>query len=194
MENDPHTNLTPRERAFLRDNPDVKIAVSQAEDVSSDAVKEKPFNPDLVGIGGWLGLFIGMFAYGGLRTLTETIGVSIKIQNSAGPYFAIIAEEQSFLMKLWALGLFDFALRAFVVFNLLWRKVPRSVSIAIVGVWIAGPVVNILTTLLGGEAPQFYAVLGAALFSAIWTAYFLTSKRVAATYNPSRPEIAEIFK
>lgn len=194
MENDPQVNLTPRERAFLRENPDAEIAVSQAKDTPADAEKEKPFNPELVGIAGWLGLFIGMFAYGGLRTLTETISTSSKIQNSIGPYFATIAEEQSFLAKFWAFGLADFALRAFVVFNLLWRKVPRSVSIAIVGVWIAGPVFNILASLLIGETPQFYAVLGAALFSAIWTAYFLTSKRVAATYNPSRPEIAEIFK
>lgn len=194
MSDDENIGMTPRQQAFLRDNPDVEIAEPLEGDSKAEKAHTKPFDPDLVGIGGWLGLFIMILGYGALRTFTDAVSISIQLDTPNGPYFATTAEEQDFLMKILGVALVDLALRGAVIFNLLWRKVPRSVSIAIVGVWLIWTASYILEILLFDATPRFYVILGAALFSAIWTAYFLTSKRVAATYNASRPEVAEIFK
>jgi hypothetical protein len=161
-------------------------------------------DPDGAGVGGWLALFV--------LAMAVFTPLAMVVSTAAGLYgdpSIALAYANSWT----AIQIFEWTLAAIVVagcWYIAWRlnkvQVWRTVQITIAGMWLltVGSLladfigVSLLTgipfTLLANEAmgPELARPL---IFSAIWTAYFLRSKRVANTYKrrDDPDAVAELF-
>lgn len=141
------------------------------------------------GVGGWLAVLV--FTIGALIPLAQ-IGTAISLFNAE-------AALESYYDEAWpvykASALIICALRAmtclFVAKQLMYEKSPSTPRTAIIGIWVALGLLNVLSLAAFGILSPDPANLGAMagtlfwplMLAAIATAYLLKSKRVADTYG-----------
>jgi len=161
-------------------------------------------DPDGAGVGGWLALFVlAMAVFTPLAMIFSTV---------SGLY-GDPAIAAAYADRWTALQIFEWTLAALVIagcWSIAWRlnkvQVWRTVQVTIAGMW-ALAIGSMLAEFVGVSLLTGipFASLAAAsigpemarplVFSAIWTAYFLRSKRVANTYpREDDPDaVAEVF-
>jgi len=161
-------------------------------------------NPDGAGVGGWLALFVLIMA------VFTPIGVLISTYGSlyGDPAVAAAYRDSWGAIQLfeWGLALAVIACCWFIAWRLNYVQVWRSVRIAIFGIWVIGLGALVVdfagiallagipfAQLAGAAGPEFVRSL---VFCAIWTTYFLVSKRVANTYprHADPDEAAAVFQ
>jgi hypothetical protein len=174
--------LTPRERRFLEANPEaVRVSESQNVDVAS-------------GIEGWLlFLIVSLQFLGPLATILMTLA---DLNEAATLYPEVVGTPlwKSAQLIAWAsTGLFCM-ISVFAGFTLAKKLVPSSVTVAIVCLWLAGPVLAagtlFATSQVGVDASASdvgSAVMRPFIWATIWTVYLFRSKRVRNTYLGGRP-------
>jgi hypothetical protein len=154
------------------------------------------------GVGGWLGFFVvalGLFSPG--AGLVQMLGLysDPTIADAFGSSWTLVQIAE------WTL----FALSVAACWYLVWRlfnvQTRSTVSVVIAGIWlisVGGVIVEFVIVSLASAIP-FSTLLAAGgaetvrplVFCAIWTAYFLVSKRVANTYRDEPEEgLAEVFR
>jgi hypothetical protein len=159
-------------------------------------------DPEGGGVGGWLAFFVLVMAV--FSPLAMLIGTAGSLYGDAGL-------EQAF-PDLWTtIQAFEWSLAAITIagcWYVAWRLnkvyVWKTVRITIAGIWllsVGSLVVEILgiSMITGVPVASMTAAVGAEIvrpfiFSTIWTAYFLRSKRVANTYlRHDEAEVAQVF-
>lgn len=159
-------------------------------------------DPEGAGVGGWLAFFVLVIA------IFSPLGVVI---TTAAALYRDNGIAQAFPDSWVAIQAFEWALAAISIagcWYIAWRlnkvQVWRTVQITIAGLWLLSvgtlamefigislltgvAVANIAAAAMG---PQLIRPF---VFAAIWSAYFLRSKRVANTYPRHGTEIAEVF-
>jgi hypothetical protein len=154
------------------------------------------------GVGGWL-MFL-VLVLGIFRPLA--VVVSIYANLYADPKVALAYGP------VWpAIQLFEWLLNAAMIagcWYLVWRlyriQVWRTVQITIAGLWLVSLIYQLVDlagiSLIAGVAPErlisYVArpIVQSVIFSVLWTAYLLRSKRVANTYlRQGEGGIAEVF-
>lgn len=160
--------------------------------------REKQEGP--VGVGGWLAFLVVIL---GLFTPLRVVASAVQFYHD--PHLAASFGPQWPLMR----G-FEMALAATTIagaWYLVWRlkriQSRRTVRIVIAGLWIltlGSMTLHLVAVAALGGLPlglllsvSRYDFLRAIVFSSIWTAYFLTSRRVANTYPGSAEDVAEVF-
>lgn len=156
----------------------------------------------LRGVGGWLAFFVVIMAV--IQPLRIVV-VALGTYNNPEPA-AMFGDAWPFLRG------FELALNALAIaggWYIAWRlnKVHtwQSVRVTIAGIWILGvgvTAIDLLAVSLIGGLPLGQLATAAGLelvrpiiFGAIWTTYFLRSRRVANTYAsaPDSGDLAEVF-
>lgn len=146
------------------------------------------------GVGGWLGLLVV-----GLTILGPLLGFS-QLSNELGaamrefPQLANNAQWQNYTQVSWLI----FTASASVSFAAgyrLWKiHFPESVRFAILALWLAGPLGNVLyvtsaITIFGSKAggdaiaQMVGGTISSFIVAGIWTAYLMRSVRVKNTYK-----------
>jgi hypothetical protein len=158
---------------------------------------------DLVGVRGWLAFFVVILAV--ITPLRATVATYTNLYDD--PSLA------SFYGNAWPmLEALEWALVAaavvgawFLAWRLVFVQVWATVRMVIAGIWILSlgfVALEILLVSIVGDIPfgplvaaVTLDVVRALIFGAIWTTYFLQSKRVAKTYprHTGREEMAEVF-
>jgi hypothetical protein len=158
-------------------------------------------DPDGAGVGGWLAFFVLVMA------VFTPLGMVI---TTAGSLYgdAVVARAYP---DLWGvIQIYEWSLAAIVIagcWYIAWRlnkvQVWRTVQITIIGIWVlaVGSLVADfvgISLITGLPVSAMAAGAGAEvvrpfIFSVLWTAYFLRSKRVANTYKRYHAEVGEVF-
>jgi hypothetical protein len=128
----------------------------------SASAESSPAN-SLVGFGGWLWVFL-IASFWPLTDLLEPIGLNVPIP------------PQMIVLSVWALIGFIVALALIFTANSFVVWVVRTFIIANIGFLIA------LVVVYGNEINVAGLVIPRLIWSLIWLAYFIFSKRVKATY------------
>ncbi|MET1112619.1 MAG: DUF2569 family protein [Allosphingosinicella sp.] len=154
------------------------------------------------GVGGWLGFFVvalGLLSPG--AGLVQMFGLysDPSIAAAFGDLWGPIQVAE------WTLFALSIAGCWYLVWRLLNVQTRRTVRIVIAGLWlisVGGVTVEFIIVSLGSGLP-IAALAGTAgvelvrplVFCAIWTAYFLLSRRVANTYrdDPEGDALADVF-
>jgi hypothetical protein len=152
-------------------------------------------NPHISGIGGWLGLLvIGLMILGPLLGASKlSHGFSDTLKQF--PQLANNAPLENYKQVSWLI----FAVSASVSFAAgyrLWKiHFPKSVRFAVLALWLAGPLSNVLyaisaiaifgsSNVRGDAIVQIIMVTILSVIAAgIWTAYLMRSVRVRNTYK-----------
>ena len=152
-----------------------------------------------VGVGGWLGFFVvalGLLSPG--AGLIQMLGLysDPSIAAAFGTSWPAIQIAEWTLFALAVAGCW------YLVWRLLNVQTRSTVKVVIAGIWlisVGGLAADVLVVSLGSGLP-LNALLGVEavrpiVFCAIWTTYFLVSKRVANTYRdePEEAELSEVF-
>lgn len=159
-------------------------------------------NRALRGVGGWLAFFVIVMA---VLSPIRIIATTFQVLNDAPTAATFGGTWPVMRVTIIAVNALAIAGSWFIVWRLNTRPVWQSVRITIAGLWLIGPGIAVLdlflTSLIGGLplkvlfAPMIPGMIQPVVSSAIWTAYFLRSERVANTYE--RPgngeELAEVF-
>jgi hypothetical protein len=180
--------LTPRERDFLARNPSAEIVDSQ----TNPAAK-----PALEGVEGWLGfLAISLVFLGPVITLAMT---AFAISDLKSSYASAVDTTQfrSLEAAVWVATLAYCAISIFAGYRLFKHRVPSTIPIVIVCMWIAGPLIGILAmTLFEGDVSAGSDLARSFITTGGWTAYLLLSKRVKNTYRSPAPDpsLVETFR
>ena len=157
----------------------------------------------LVGVGGWLAFFVIILAVLTPLRVLATLGMDLYSDPSVAAFYAdnwgaIQAFE-------WAMALVTIGCSWFLAWRLMKVETWQTVRLVIGGIWllsVGATIVELLGVSLIGGLPidQMAAGLGfemfrPIIFSALWTGYFLRSRRVANTYlrEPEENDVAEIF-
>lgn len=163
--------LTERQKAFLDANPEGSL--------SSDA-SERRETPELKGVGGaLLFLVVALTILGPLINALMTFS-ELQLAKEAIP--AGGSREEWFVTQLVTWGLFAVYSAVSVTAGLLLlKRHKRSTILIVIGlIWLIGPILAfgvafIVGDIVGGEGRSI-------VFSVVWTAYLLRSKRVKNTY------------
>ena len=157
----------------------------------------------LVGVGGWLAFFVISLAV--LTPLAMIGGTAANLYGDSAIAAAYGDRWTALQIFEWALSLLIIALAWYMAWRLMKVEVWQTVRIVIAGIWLLGIGSVILETLgvwligglsldlaLGAIGPELIRPF---IYGAIWTTYFLRSRRVANTYlrNADPNEIAEVF-
>jgi len=138
--------------------------VAPATNVASpNASAETRSDKPLVGFGGWLWIFL-IASFWPLTDLLEPIGLNVPIP------------PQMIVLSVWSLIGFIVALALIFTANSFVVWVVRTFIIANIGFLIA------LVIVYGNEINVAGLVIPRLIWSLIWLAYFIFSKRVKATY------------
>jgi len=164
------------------------LGASQSQTPAANVSTKK----QLHGVGGWLGLLVV-----GLTVLRPLLGVgrlsgAFSNTESKTPQLASFAPWVSYKAEIWAIfGVV--ALISFCTGILLFRFKPSSVRVAILALWIIGPVgavadiVAVHSSFRSDIASamtqaMWPSINGSIIAAVIWTAYLLCSERVKNTY------------
>jgi hypothetical protein len=159
-------------------------------------------DPDGGGVGGWLALLVLILA--AFRPLALIFSAYTNLYGDPQVALAYGAAWRPLQLFEWLLVATTIAGCWFVAWRLNSRPVWRSVKIAIAGIWIlslgyqladtigVALIGNIPVALLFGAVVP--AVVQSVVFSLVWSAYLLKSKRVANTYlRHDEAEVAQVF-
>jgi hypothetical protein len=155
------------------------------------------------GVGGWLAFFVLVMAV--FTPGAMVVGTAISLYGDASVAAAYGAQWTALQAFEWTLAALIIAGCWYIAWRLNKVQVWQTVRITIAGIWIiaigstiadfAG--VSLITglpiaDLMQGSGPELARPF---VFSTLWTAYFLRSKRVANTYRrDGDPEaVAEVF-
>jgi len=154
------------------------------------------------GVGGWLGFFVvalGLFSPG--AGLIQMLGLysDPAIAATFGTSWGAIQVAEWTLFALSVAGCW------YLVWRLLNVQTHKTVRVVIAGIWLLSVgtlALDFLIVSIGSGLP-ISALAGAGgvevirpvIFCAIWTTYFLVSKRVANTYrdDPEGDALADVF-
>ena len=154
------------------------------------------------GIGGWLAFFmIVMALISPVRALVDMLGLY------ADPAIAVGYGESWRVIEIAEWTLFGLVIAGswYLVWRLSSMRTWKTVRIVVAGIWLlsVGGVLAelvLVTAVTGLPVGSLLQEMGfdaarPILFSAVWTAYFLVSKRVANTYSrhPDEDELANVF-
>ena len=158
---------------------------------------------DLVGVGGWLAFFVIILAV--LTPLRMIVTVWGTLYGD--PAVAAFYGEAWPVLQIfeWVIAAVGIAGAWYLAWRLLKVELWQTVRIVIAGIWVLGvglTLVELVGVSLIAGLPVLAVMSGAGLemarpfiFGALWTAYFLRSRRVANTYlKDADPEdIVEVF-
>jgi hypothetical protein len=159
-------------------------------------------DPDGAGVGGWLAFFVLVMAVFSPLGVLITTATSLYGNNGIALAFpGLWTTIQAFE---WSLAAIAIAGCWYIAWRLNKVFVWRTVRITIAGMWllsVGSLVVEFIgiSLITGVPVSSIAGAVGAQIvrpfiFCAIWTAYFLRSKRVANTYlRHDETEIAEVF-
>jgi hypothetical protein len=158
-------------------------------------------DPDGAGVGGWLAFLVLVLAV--FRPLAVLIALYANLYadpNVAAAYGPVWPAIQLFE---WLINGAMIAGCWYLAWRLSRRQVWRTVPITIIGIWLVSPAYLLIDlvgismisgaslTALSGYVAR--PLVQSVVFSILWTAYLLRSKRVANTYPRHETEIAEVF-
>lgn len=151
-------------------------------------------DPHISGVQGWLAfLIVALMILGPLMGLGNLSG-EFKTMVEQYPELAANPQWQRYERVTWYVYIIT-ALISFSAGYRLWKiHVPESVHFAIVALWLAGPVGNLMYGLSAayvfdenifqsGASELLSGLIGSALAAGVWTAYLLRSVRVKNTYR-----------
>jgi hypothetical protein len=155
------------------------------------------------GVGGWLAFFLLVIAV--FTPLAMVGGTAVALYQDPAIAAAAGAQWATLQAFEWSLAALVIAMCWYIAWRLLKVQVWQTVRITIAGLWIvslgaliadfAG--VSLILGMPMGELMQGAGVqaIRPLVFSTLWTAYFLRSKRVANTYrrDADPDEVAEVF-
>ena len=157
----------------------------------------------LVGVGGWLAFFVIILAVLTPLRVLATLGMDLYGDPAVASFYADSwGAIQAFE---WSMAILTIGSGWFLAWRLMKVETWQTVRLVIAGIWLLSVGVTIVellgVSLIGGlPIDKMVVGLGAELvrpfiFSALWTAYFLRSRRVANTYlrDPDESDVAEIF-
>jgi len=170
--------LTPRERDFLARYPEAK---APAETEQSRA--------GLRGVGGWLGFLIAS-----LLVLSPLFSLGFALLDDTADLYPELAQHpawQSLTILSWTLVGISIAISFFAGWRLNFRHTASSVNIAIVSLWLIGPVrylvewvlLNSVVGIAIGLQAYLADIVRSLIWTVLWTAYLLRSRRVKNTYR-----------
>jgi hypothetical protein len=177
--------LTPRERAFLSNNPDVERTSYNTEKPPGETVSnhyELVEDRNLGGVGGWLLAFIVLLVLGSVNRLART-SIDLETIERENAVYAQSLEWDSLKNIIWIVSAIDLAICAVAAFLLCRVFSPLSVRFAIFCLWLLGPAKTVIMLRLGempGDLTEL--ILLSSVIPAIWTTYLLRSRRVESTY------------
>jgi hypothetical protein len=164
------TLVTPRQKAFLDANPEVALS-SEAPELEG---RSEPS-----GIGGWLQFLIIALIF--LGPLLNAVMTYVELQ-SAKDMEPPLSSDGFMLLQLISWSIFAAYCAISIGTGLLLQKRrKRSTIYIVVGlIWLLGPILNIGAAAI---ADAFDGSEGRSIvFSVVWTAYLLRSKRIKNTY------------
>jgi hypothetical protein len=140
--------------------------------------------PMVAGIRGWLLAFV---LWMGIINPVFWIGFTLIILNrmeAANPGDAELMREAGWDVLMWVVTIFREAIRVAAALMLYFYRKPVSVWIALVALWLAGPLL-ILTTWVVMEGSEFNiaGLVRSALWAVGWSLFLLMSERVRLTYG-----------
>lgn len=150
-----------------------------------------------VGVGGWLLLLVAGLMFLGPLMGAGRINADIMSAESQYPNLLTVLEWSTFKSATWWSFLVVCCLSFYAGLGLAKGRDISVVKRAKILLWVIGPVASVVMGLfiplvVFGKTesdPQFLGALVASVIaSAIWTAYLSKSRRVKATYAPTRPE------
>jgi hypothetical protein len=158
-------------------------------------------DPDGAGIGGWLAFFVLVMAV--LTPLAMVFTTATALYGDSAIALAYPGAWGVIQTYEWSLAAIVIAGCWYIAWRLTKVQVWRTVQITIIGIWllsvgslfadlvgislITGLPVSALAASVGAQIARPF------VFGALWTGYFLRSKRVANTYRRYETEVAEIF-
>ena len=159
-------------------------------------------DPDGGGVGGWLALLVLILAV--FRPLALVFSSYTNLYGDPNVALAYGAAWSALQLFEWLLIAATIGACLYLAWRLNYRPVWRTVPIAIAGIWLVSLGYQLIDTigvaligniplglLLGVVAP---ALVQSVIFSLLWTAYLLRSKRVANTYlRHDGAQVAEVF-
>jgi len=153
------------------------------------------------GVGGWLALFVVVMT---LFTPVAMVVTTMKslyedpaVAAAFGGLWGIIQIYEWSLAAIVALGCW------YIAWRLNYVQTWQTVRITIIGIWLVG-VGSLLADFVGISLIGGFPIVALAeeagvglvrpfVFGAIWTTYFLQSKRVANTYRRDGADVARVF-
>lgn len=160
-------------------------------------------DPGGAGVGGWLAFFVLAIAV--LTPIGMVVSTAGALYGESNAGFETMAYWTTLQAFEWSLAAVTIAGCWFIAWRLLRVQVWRSVQITIAGIWILslGSLiadfvgVSLITGIPFGMLAEGLGreIVRPLVFGAIWTAYFLRSRRVANTYprDGDPNEVAEVF-
>lgn len=151
-------------------------------------------NLNISGVGGWLGfLVIALMILGpllGFSTLTEVFRGAV----DQFPQLAFSMQWQKYEQASWLIYVASAAISFSAGYRLWKNHSPESVKFAILAIWLAGPLGNVLYMVAaiiisgsnaGGNtiANMIGGTISTVIAAGIWTAYLMRSERVKNTYQ-----------
>lgn len=167
---------TPRERAFLEHNPGA-------------ALRDEDERAQLTGVTGLLGFLVAVLLL--LGPVTTVLLTMLELNQTSELYPEVVGSalwENAQLITWLSVAAFCL-ISVFAGWRLLKHHTPSSVFIAIASLWIAGPIVSLVSlAALGDAGGQVTAADAGAtvgrpfVWATIWTLYLVFSRRVKNTY------------
>ena len=124
------------------------------------------------GVHGWLLVFVATVILSIILTAIDAIN-AVNVMNQAGALnWAVLSPS------IVIIGLYIYCL-----WLIARKREAYVVKQTIVILWVVGPISLMFLTLLFGASVDNATVVRSCLYAALWTLYFLFSKRVACTYG-----------
>jgi hypothetical protein len=154
------------------------------------------------GVGGWLAFLVLVLA--AFRPLAVLIATYVNLYGDPNVALAYGAVWPTIELFEWLLNAVMIGACWYLAWRLNYRPVRRTVPIVIAGLWLVSVVYQLIDlagiSMISG-APfglligfVVWPLVQGVIFSALWTAYLLRSKRVANTYlRHDEREVAEVF-
>ena len=161
--------------------------ISPLPDRSGDPFPEAP-----KGVGGWLTFLIIVLSVLNPLANIGMLAAELRRVEQETPYLLEIPVFIHYKWFSWALVLACSAIGIAAGYTLWKKHVWKSVRLAMIAIWVMGPLATVLVALYiymsfgsmaaeaGGEI--IGSLIRSLLFAGIWTAYLLRSKRVRNTY------------
>lgn len=156
--------------------------------------KLSQWSPGPIGVGGILWLpIIGLIAFGPLSAVSQTLKALTDAENLY-PTIRAVQAWSDYKTAAWVLVAVSCAISIVAGFRLLNGRSPHVVRLAVIALWLRGPVMTLTDAYLAsallkmplaeyfGDERILGAFVGSIIICAIWSLYFKFSRRVHNTY------------